>query len=74
MDIIRPILVVIAMDMVEAILQSYTFNEKTSLKQIQNHRLTIGTIGTNGTGAAIRKAIIRMSKSAKTPGYQLLLN
>ncbi len=73
MDIILPIMVVMALDMVVAILQSYTFNEKTSLKQTQNHRLTIGTIGTSGTGAAARKAIIHMSKSVSMTGYQLLL-
>ena len=59
---------VVVMAMVVVIPQLRTFNKRTAHKQLRNHRPTIGTT------AAIRKAIIHMSKSVSMTGYQLLLN
>ena len=56
-----PIMAVMVM---VVILQLRTFNKRTARKQRQNHRPTIGTT------AAIRKAIIPMSRSVQTAGYR----
>ena len=66
---IGPIMVDMAMVAAMAmmiILRSYISNGRMILKKLQEHRVTIGII------AVIRKAIIHMSRSARTGGYRLL--
>jgi len=66
---IGPMMVVMVMVvMVVVIPQLRTFNKRTVRKQLRNHRPTIGTT------AAIRKAIIHMSKSVQTAGCRLPLS
>jgi len=69
---IGPIMVGMVVGMVVGLVvvipQLRTFNDRTAHKQLRIHRPTIGTT------AAIRKAIIHMSKIVQTAGCRLPLS